>query len=248
MNLKEALEYVVGLSKPNIYEIEDREGKKHKFSDRSLKQVEASIPILRAGDVIQMNTLTSLLDYIKGKIDSMPGKMIVQVCSPTEVRLYSQLNVNRDREDLVAVTARVPSFSFDKFMDKETFTIALQSKFIDEHDRALVLKFSGTVEDGTVTEYGDDGVSQKASVKTGIASKSDAIVPNPVKLKPYRTFLEVEQPESDFIFRMKSDKYDGIQCAIFEADGGAWTMEATKRIKEYLQEELKEFPDFTVIS
>lgn len=248
MNLKEALEYVVGLSKPNIYEIEDREGKKHKFSDRSLSQVEAHIPILRADDVIQMNTLTSLLDYIKGKIDSMPGKMIVQVCSPTEVRLYSQLNVNRDREELVKVSAIVPQFFFNKFMGNELFTIALQSKFIDNKDRALVLKFSGTVEDGTVAQYGDDGVSQKASVKTGIASKSDAIVPNPVTLRPYRTFLEVEQPASDFIFRMKSDKYDGIQCAIFEADGGAWTMEATKRIKEYLQKELKEFPDFTVIS
>lgn len=248
MDLRAALEYVVGLSKPNIYEIEDGEGKKHKFSDRTLKQVEASIPILRANNEIRMNTLTSLLDYIKGKIDSMPGKMIVHVCSPTEVQLYSQLNVNRDREDLVSVTARVPSFAFNKFMDKETFTIALQSKFIDGWDRSLVLKFSGTVEDGTVAEYGDDGVSQKASVKTGIASKSDAIVPNPVRLTPYRTFLEVEQPESEFIFRMKSDKYDGVQCAIFEADGGAWMMEATKRIKEYLQKELAEYPEFTVIS
>ena len=47
---------------------------------------------------------------------------------------------------------------------------------------------------------------------------------------------------------MKSDKYDGVQCAIFEADGGAWMMEATKRIKEYLQKELAEYPEFTVIS
>lgn len=63
-------------------------------------------------------------------------------------------------------------------------------------------------------------------------------MPNPVKLTPYRTFLEVKQPASDFIFRMKQDKYDGIVCAIFEADGGAWKMEAAHRIKEYLQKEL----------
>lgn len=75
-----------------------------------------------------------------------------------------------------------------------------------------------------------------------------AIVPNPVKLKPYRTFLEVDQPVSEFIFRMKQDKYDGVLCALFEADGGAWKMEATERIKKYLESELKEYSDFTVIS
>ena len=115
-------------------------------------------------------------------------------------------------------------------------------------DRALLLKFAGTVESGTLAEYGDDGVTQKATVKTGIASKGDAIVPNPVKLKPYRTFLEVDQPASEFVFRMKQDKYDGVLCALFEADGGAWKMEATERIKKYLESELKEYDNFTVIS
>ncbi len=198
-----------------------------------------------------MHTLTSLVDYIKAKIDDMSEMMIIDVRSPEEVALYSRLDDNRDRETLVVVKARIPSFPFDSFMDQERFTINLQSKFIDDPatDRALILKFAGTVEAGTVAEYGDDGVTQKATVKTGIASKGDAIVPNPVKLRPYRTFLEVEQPASEFIFRMKQDKYDGINCAIFEADGGAWQMAATKAIKEYLQFELEDFKDqFTVIS
>jgi hypothetical protein len=29
-------------------------------------------------------------------------------------------------------------------------------------------------------------------------------------------------------------------CALFEADGGAWKIKAMKRIKEYLEEELRE--------
>lgn len=159
-------------------------------------------------------------------------------------------NEERDRETLVVVNAKIPEFPFDSFINQETFCINLQAKFIydPETDLALVLKFAGTVETGTVTEYGDDGVTQKATVKTGIASKSEAVVPNPVTLRPYRTFLEVEQPKSDFIFRMKQDKYDGINCAIIEADGGAWKMEATKAIKDYLQYELSEYEQFTVIS
>lgn len=56
------------------------------------------------------------------------------------------------------------------------------------------------------------------------------------------------QPKSDFIFRMKQDKYDGIACAIFEADGGAWKIAATTAIKEYLQFELAGLNQFTIIS
>ena len=197
-----------------------------------------------------MHTLTSLVDYIKSDVDAMSEKMIVEVASPTKVNLFSQLDYNRDREKLVSVSARVPEFSFNNFMDQEKFCINLQSKFIDDPqtDRSLILKFAGTVETGTVADYGDDGITQKATVKTGIVSKGDDIIPNPVKLRPYRTFLEVEQPISEFIFRMKQDKYDGINCAIFEADGGAWQIAATKAIKEYLQFELADMTQFTVIS
>ena len=126
----------------------------------------------------------------------------------------------------------------------------MQSKFLDDPDtdRELLLKFAGTVEQGSVTEYGDDGVTQKATVKQGIASKTDAIVPNPVRLRPYRTFIEVEQPVSDFIFRMK-DSSHGITCALFEADGGAWKNAAMRNVKEYLEFELADFKDqFIVIS
>ena len=45
-----------------------------------------------------------------------------------------------------------------------------------------------------------------------------------------------------------SDTKNGISCALFEADGGAWRNLAMESIKEYLQEELKEFGAFTVIS
>ena len=240
--IKEALQYLVELGKAEEHTING-----DTYSDKPLHRIDMYIPKANA---IEMHTLTSLVDYIKSDVDRMSDKMIVEVASPTKVNLYSQLDYNRDREKLVSVSARVPEFSFNNFMDQEKFCINLQSKFIDDPqtDRSLILKFAGTVEAGTVAEYGDDGITQKATVKTGIASKGDAIVPNPVKLRPYRTFLEVEQPISEFIFRMKQDKYDGINCAIFEADGGAWQIAATKAIKEYLQFELADMTQFTVIS
>lgn len=235
--IRAALEYINGLKEPTIKEING-----NTYSDKPLERI-SYIPYAGA---IEMKTLSSFVEYIKANIDEMSDKMIVHVVSPTEVRLYSALDMDRKREYLVKVNAELPDFRFGNFIDHESFVIALQSKFVPNDDRDLVLKFAGTVEDGTVAEYGDDGVTQKATIKTGIASKTDAVVPNPVNLIPYRTFLEVQQPASDFIFRMKSSC--GVQCAIFEADGGAWKNEAMNNIKEYLKNELADLKQFTVIS
>lgn len=239
--IKDAIKYIVGLGEAKEHTIHG-----DTYSDKELYRVDKHIPTASA---IEMNTLTSLVDYIKSHVDSMAEKMLVQVVSPEKVQLISMLNDNRKREYLVEVKAQVPSFSYERFTDHEAFCISVQSKFMDDPttDKAILLKFAGTVEHGSVAEYGDDGVTQKATVKTGIASKTDAVVPNPVKLRPFRTFVEVEQPVSEFIFRMKD--CGGVTCALFEADGGAWKNAAMKNIKNYLEFELAEYKEqFIVIS
>ena len=239
--LKSFVQYIVGMAEPHIKNIDGET-----YSDKSLHRI-VHIPY---AEKIRMNTLSSLIHYITSGIDTFSGKMIIHVQSPTCVSVYSALDVERNREEVVEVRANVPEFSFNQFVDHEAFCIGVQSKFINhpETEKALLLKFAGTVEAGTVAEDGDDGTSQKATVKTGIAAKGDALVPNPVFLCPYRTFVEVEQPCSSFIFRMKDDKFKGIQCALFEADGGAWKIRAMDNIRLYLTEALKEYPDFIVIS
>lgn len=237
--IKEALQYVVGLRKPEIMSVDGEQ-----YCDKELHRISFN-PKARS---IEMTTLTSLVEYIKANIDTMDENMIIHVQSPTKVAMYSKLDDEREREFLVEVNAQVPEFRYGRYMDHESFLIALQSKFIDNPDRELLLKFTGTVESGTVSQYGDDGITQKATIKTGIASKGEAIVPNPVKLRPFRTFLEVEQPESAFVFRMQQDGNGGVNCAIFEADGGTWKNAAMRNVKDYLQFELADMPQFTVIS
>lgn len=246
--IKKALEYLVGLGegKIKIERVALPDGTEQVYSDKSLVRLSKHIPM---ADSISMSTLTSLVDYIKGNIDTMAERMIVQVKSPTEVCLFSQLNEERDREYLVKASAQVPGFSYEKFINHETFCINVQAKFMNdpETDKELILRFAGTVEQGSVAEYGDNGVSQKATIRTGIASKSDALVPNPVRLRPYRTFMEVEQLVSEFIFRMADER--GITCALFEADGGAWKNAAMQNIRNYLEFELEGYKNhFTVIS
>ncbi len=244
--IKKALEYLVGLGEAHIKEIKLPDGTVQTYSDRPLTRLSKNIPL---ADSIRMGTLSSLVDYIKAHIDSMADKMIIQIAGSGEVLLFSQLDENRNREYLVRVEAQIPDFRYGSFIGHEEFCINVQSKFVSdpETDKDLLLKFAGTVENGTVAEYGDDGITQKATVRQGIASKKEAIIPNPVKLRPYRTFIEVEQPASEFIFRMKDS--NGICCALFEADGGAWKNVAMKNIKNYLEHELEGFKEqFTVIS
>ena len=242
--IKEALQYIVGLGNANVAKYTLPDGSVGLYSDKPLHRLE--IPMLLANE-LKFHTLTSLVTYIRAGIDTMAEKMIIAVESPTEVVLYSQLNKSRERECMARVTAILPEFPFNQFIDHERFCIGMQSKFIGSNDKGLLLKFAGTVESGTVAQYGDDGVAQKATIKTGLASKGDALIPNPVRLRPYRTFLEVEQPASSFIFRIE-DNGRNIDCGIFEADGGAWKNTAMLLIKEYLEDELKDLPQFTVIA
>lgn len=236
--IKAALKWIVDSQQEKVIKSNE-----HRYTDVNLVRLD---DCLRAS-AIKTTTLSGLVDYIKSNVDKMADHMLVHVVSPTEVKLISMLDGDRKRECLVEVRADIPDFAFGKYMDTEEFLIGIRSKFIQNEGAEALLQFAGTVENGTVATYGDDGISQSATVKVGIAGKDTKLVPNPVKLRPYRTFTEIEQPESEFVFRMK-DYERRVSCAIFEADGGAWKREAMKNIKKHLEFELAELSQFTVIS
>ena len=188
---------------------------------------------------LNVNTLSAVVDYIKGKPEELRGSMILHIISPVEVRLYSGLIDERERESLMTAKAIVNEFRFDHYYDQERFLIELQANFLDTDDLHKIKMVSGNIQAGTTANYDDDGVSQKTTISSGIANKTDVIVPNPVTLRPYRTFLEVEQPESDYVFRIK-DEDQRPYFKLVEADGGLWKHTAMKKIKEYLEYELNE--------
>ena len=55
-----------------------------------------------------------------------------------------------------------------------------------------------------------------------------------VNMQPFRTFLEVEQPESVFLLRLDGNGNVGL----FEANGGVWKLEATRNISAYFEQKL----------
>ena len=234
--MKEALEYIVGLKggydivtqKERTYLVDKNGEEQKEFMERYQKSLETS-------------TLSSIVDYFRGDPDKvLAGDMqyIIRIRNIGYVDVLSQISGELERHNLLAVRANLPDgFPFDQYMDLETFNIMLQSRFLDTEDRAKLLALTGNVVDESVKTYGDDGVSQQATVKSGVTSVASVKVPNPVTLKPFRTFAEVEQPESKFVFRMRKDDH-GVTAALIEADGGVWKVQAIQNIANYLAEHL----------
>jgi hypothetical protein len=222
--IRDAIQYIVGLGNTRLETIGSRV-----FSTQPIHVVKQPLP-----STLEVNSLSGLVGYLKSKFDG-DEKLLVHVESPTLVTVSSVLNDDSNRKEMIKAKALLPSFSFDRFHNPEEFNISLQACFVKNEDRNIMLQVVGNIREEQVNTIGDDGISQSVTAKIGVATLSQVQVPNPVVLAPYRTFVEVEQPESDFIFRMQN----GPRCALFEADGGAWKLKAMKNIQTYLVDELE---------
>lgn len=232
-NLKEALQYIANLGvdaeKTEVLDINGRT-----YANKNLTRYDK----LPKADRIKAYTLSALVDYIHQCNKEFPGSMIIHIVSPTRVLLMSTLDKEREREVLFETNAEISEFRFDQWYDQEHMMIDLQANFQKNEELELILKAVGNIEKRNGQEYSDDGVSQIATMKTGIATKADVIVPNPVELIPFRTFQEVEQPASKFVFRIGDKEVPAFK--IVEAEGGIWKNEAISNIKSFLLERLSD--------
>lgn len=224
--IKEAIQYIVGLGN-----VETKQLGTQMFSTQKLHLIEEDRP--RA---LEVRSLTGLVEYLQSEFDGdIYPKRMIHVVSPTEVVVFSSFNRDYNRNYYIKADAMLPSFTFDRFYNAEDFNIKLQSAFVKNEDRDIMLQVVGNIKEEAVKTFGDDGVSQSVTAKVGVATVGQVMVPNPVVIKPFRTFVEVDQPESEFIFRMQN----GPSCALFESDGGAWKLAAMKNIKEFLSAALE---------
>jgi hypothetical protein len=188
-----------------------------------------------------VHTLTGLIDFIaryKEK-NGVEDPSLIQIANHAEVYLFSE-PFGPEKKRTVFVKAAFESllgtsFKFGTYYNQEDFIVGLQALFEPTPSRADVLKVVGTIADKQIAEHSDDGVTQHVNATAGLIMVKEIAVPNPVFLKPFRTFREVDQPESPFVLRVRSGK-DKPECALFEADGGRWKLAAIQSIKEYLED------------
>lgn len=232
--IKEAIDRILYLGRHEEIELEGRLYDKGPGGFNPIKPP--------CAETLAINTLTGIVNFEPHKED-----MMIHVVDHTHVHVLDAEFINKwlTRSIYVNAVHESPVFKFGGYYDVESFIIAMQSMFVQDATTAMILALVGNIKDEGVTNFNDDGVTQQVTARTGISMLNNVPVPNPVMLRPYRTFMEVEQPASTFVFRVKGQKGEQPLCALHEADGRMWRLAAIKNIAEWLE---KEIPGIKIIA
>jgi hypothetical protein len=246
-NSKEAMQYLLSLDEPHYKEYCGM-----LFCDRSMYQLKTvpDVEILPAPDKIEaIKTLSGLVTLLKASECIGWPMMYVMVSAPDSVYVITKPREDASRAMLFKAQAVLPQIAYGQFIDQESMIIMLRSRFVQTDGCTALIALLGSIKEKSVKQTNDDGISQSVVAKTGIGTVGLTPVEPIQTLKPYRTFLEVDQPKSEFLFRLKSGAQDGVppMMALFEADGGAWRNAATANVAEYLRKELVDIKNITVI-
>lgn len=207
------------------------------YSTKNLHLIEE--PAENWPEALVVHGLSGILDYIQTNPDGVATtKLVVHVRNPAEVALIGVVQGDPHRRTRFAyVTAKAIDRTeglFGFYKPVSELVVAIQTRFQDAADRAEVLRLLGNVKDEQLTTQQDDGVSQEVSVRAGVSLVEMERVPNPVMLRPFRTFPEIEeQPASPFVLRLRKGHGGGVEAALFEADGGAWKQQALDEISAW---------------
>lgn len=196
---------------------------------------------------VEVSTLSGFAQIILEEREKYPIKLFVVVNSPTSVYATTTLLDDLERDIPYAAKTDPMGFRYGDFYGIEDFLITLRSRFVLNEDVDYLAKAVMSITNTKSIKTEDDGITQKAEARKGIALSGNAELRPIVKVAPFRTFTEVDQPESEFLFRVR-DMGGEVGAALYEADGGAWKKAAMENIKEYLEKALKGVNDVTVIA
>ncbi len=222
----EAIQKIVDISKPETHEI-----KGETYSDKQLFPL--PLPHEPAYPTMQIHTLNGLVDFVKDNYQNplMAGQVIIGAMDVKYVG--PERGLNRRRDIYAAVTCKAVPFRFGVYQDLELFRVGLMTQFEESGHRESLLQFLSKITDEAIKTLADNGVTQRMEAKVGIASVGNVDVPSPARLSPIRTFVEIDQPEGVFIFRIKKGPA-GPEAALIEIFTD-WERTAVEAIKEYFK-------------
>lgn len=236
--LKEAIEKIEAMSKPQPFVVDG-----HTYvmtSDGSTLEVRSK---LDAPEPLTVNSLDALVHIIQE--DSYEQTLFVSVDAATEVIVYGCLEPeNRYRRVSLycALATDIPGWDKEVTMPFDEATVALMTRFQDGGDKEYCIRLLSQITTGAKVTYADNGVASTIVTQKGAALAENMTIKPLVRLRPYRTFQEVEQPEGIFLIRVRER---GI--AFIEADGGMWRLTARNTVKAWLEDKLKDCDGVTVM-
>lgn len=224
--LKEFAQYLVSLKDNKTYNING-----DTYSDRELVRIE---PHIDRPSNLAVSGLDSIVKLVHNELDMFENlPVFIRVDDARTVSVFTTYDDVMRRDGLYTAKCDVPGFR-DGFREYEKAIIELRSKFSPGMgvDYLLDLLSRMSKDSGVTTR--DNGVSQEVEARQGVSLKALVQVKPRVALRPFRTFLEVEQPESEFLLRLDDDGNVGL----FEADGGMWQQTAKASIAAYFEDKL----------
>lgn len=191
---------------------------------------------------VKIHTLTGLIEFVNSVADKSLLSAI-HIVSHNDVRVLGKIEGrHRLRATFAQAIASNQRFPFDQYIAAEDFVIKLQSAFVKTPLRDQLLAIIGSLKDESVRAANDDGVTQTVTTRKGVSFGQETVVPNPVFLAPFRTFAELEQPESAYILRLKRKEGELPSVALFETGDQKWEIETIGQIREFLAEKITDIP------
>lgn len=224
--LKSFVEKLTELATPKTYETETSV-----YASKDLAFIEKK---KRRPYCIDVTGLDSICKLVRNEAGHIGRQIFVRVSNYREVSVFTTLDSDEERFYLYKCAADTPSVTMGRFLPYENAVIEIRSLYIPTPDTDYLLKLLASVSTESKVTSSDNGVTQKVEAKAGIALSTLVEVKPRVVLRPFRTFVEVDQPESEFLLRI-SDKGE---IGLFPADGGVWKLEATRNVAGYFEKEL----------
>lgn len=229
--LKELAQYITGLAvKAEETEVKEINGETYVDGKRWLPDYVSKM---------SLNSLNATIDFLHAtcREGEFEYPLIVS-CTHKDIEIYSSLDRYNKRNYVLEVSPVTPRILFNHYMDLEEFIIQLQTCFVDTINKQRLIELVSSFVESEKLEVADNGISQTVVIEKGAAVKSkNSIEVNPfVRLAAYKTYVEVEQPETIYLLRVKQ----GNQIALFEADGGKWKLDAQKNVSSYLRNGLED--------
>ena len=225
--LAKMIDKIVALKETKTFEIAGQT-----YADAPLTRIP---PHVDRPDCISVSGLDGICKLIRTELAKINTVIMVQAKSYKSVEVMTTYLPDFSRNILYRAEADVPGLRTG-FRSREVALIELRSLFIPNEGTAYLLDLLSRMTDENSVSTKDNGVTQTVEARQGVALNALVEVKPRIQLQPVRTFLEVPQPESEFLLRV--DPNEGI--GFFEADGGVWKLEAKRNIADYFEKNLKD--------
>lgn len=218
--LKEFIQHIQETTRPEVKEIDG-----HSYQIDSGSEPFEILPEIQSPDTLKLTSLDALVKMVKTEALEDDTPLYITIPNPTTVRCFGQF---REKERCYrrfyykAEATDVPGWDSSVQFPFEEMQIALFTRFQDSNDMKYVQNLLSSITTTVMTQK-------------GIALQDQSKIRPVVSMKPYRTFQEIDQPESPFLIRVTEH---GIR--LIESDGGMWKLDARKTIKDYLEKALEE--------